>query len=255
MVSSCPRVPREKPRPIEVRLLARFASLVELRAHRELSPLEPLFPEIDRRPSGCGGPREVSVTEYTLRHGPSRVLLTRYRGCCETRCRRSPERREWQCGKELSPLRCAKDILVEERAGRFAPLAASSFPVFDPGGGEPKTRVFHLDLDGDQSPEVVRWEELRQYYHTEWLVTAFSATRAGLRRVVDIRFHHTGPWRPDLNFSDRDHRGIRDIEIAQQEYDHLRRQVVVRRRVYRYDKLLGRYALADTRVTSPPGLP
>lgn len=252
--SGCPRDGAVgRPRgALRVERLARFAGFDGLRADRTFGPIAHLFPPLDQPGSPCRATRDITIDRYPVGEGPSRALLVRYEGCCSTKCRRNPESGEWQCGKRLFYLACDKDILVEARGNRYAALAASSFPHFDPGGGKPVTRVFYMDLTGQGGPEVVRWEELRQYQHTEWLIQAFRASASGLRRVADIRFHHSGPWQPDLNFPDRNKNGTREIELAVQEFDPARRRVVVRRRVYKFDRLLGKYVIADTVTLRPP---
>jgi hypothetical protein len=237
-----------------VRVLAKLPSLEALSKHPELGGIAPLFPPIDARPVGCAGVRDLTVAEYPIGNTEARIMLVTYTGCCETKCRKNPETREWQCGRQVFPLSCRKDVLVESQEGRYRALAASSFPRFDPGGGDPKTRVFYMDLTGDRAPEVVRWEELRQYQHTEWLIQAYQGEGRTVRRIADIRFHHTGPWRPDLNFPDRNQNQVREIELAVQEFDDMRRRVVVRRRIYQWDRGIKKYVLARTLVYNPPGL-
>lgn len=254
-LAGCPRPPPRgtKPQPPKPKVIAKFPTVARLAASPKYAGLVQLFPEIDRRTSACAPPRKLTITDFPI-PGPSRVLLVRYRGCCETRCRKSKETGEYQCGRKLYPIACAKDLLVEARAGRLASLVESTFTRFDPGGGYPKTRVFLLDLDGDKAPEVVRWEELAQFHHREWLVHAYQGTPEGLRRIADIRYYHVGQWQPDLSFADRDKNGAREIEIAVQEVDEIQRRVVVRRRIYKYDPLVGRFVIADTVVYVPPGL-
>jgi hypothetical protein len=254
--AACPRDPGTlKPeRPQVPRQIAKFRWLDDLQAHANLGQLVVLFPPIDNRRLFCPKTQEITVTEYPLGVGPSNVYLLRYQGCCETRCQRDPETRDWKCGKKVFYLSCAKDLLVEVRDRRFAALAATSFQRYDPGGGRPISRVFLMDLNGDGIQDVVRWEELRQYQHTEWLVQAFSGTPQGLQRIADIRFHHTGPWQPNLSFPDRNRDKLREIEIAVQEFDDIQRRVVVRKRIYEYDPLLAKYVVSGTFTSLPPGL-
>jgi hypothetical protein len=254
--TACPRDAgiRAPQKPQVPRLIAKFRWLDDLQAHGQLGHFLPLFPPIDNRRVFCPKTEEITVTEYPLGVGPSNVYLLRYQGCCETRCRRDAETREWKCGKKVFYIPCAKDLLVEVQDRRLAALAATSFQRYDPGGGRPISRVFLMDLDGDGIQEVVRWEELRQYQHTEWLIQAFKGTPQGLRRIADIRFHHTGPWQPNLGFPDRNRDKTREIEIAVQEFDDLQRRVVVRKRIYEYDRLLSKYVVSGTFTSPPPGL-
>jgi hypothetical protein len=236
-------------------MVAQFLDMAALRADKKWNVLEGAIPLADREHAACRPNGPITIAEFPEISAESRLFYVQYPGCCETRCRRTTKTREVLCGRALTRVACRKDALVEIRDGRQALLAASTFQQFDVTAGRPKTRIFRFDLDSDGTPEIVRWEELDQHQHVEWLVQAFRANPSGrIVRVADIRFYHSGPWKPDLNFADRNKNGTREIEIAVQDVDVRSRKVVVRRHIYRYDRLLGRYTLAQTLVTSPPGM-
>lgn len=246
-----PKPKRASHRPVVV---ARFPDLGSLRSNAKWSRLEAVMPHNDKEPAACGAKGPVTVAEFPEVAPRSKLYFFQYPGCCETRCQRDAKTREIVCGRTAKPIACRKDVLVEARDERYAALTGSSFQTFDATAGRPTTRIFRFDLDADGTPEIVRWEELVQHQHVEWLLQAFRGERDGVRRVADIRFYHAGPWKPDLNFAPPGPRGSREIEIAVQDVDAVTKKLIVRKHVYRFDKLLGRYTQAKTIVSAPPGV-
>lgn len=254
-VAACPRTPEplRKPASSYPTVVAHFQSIDDLRKTPRWLGLDGVIPASDREGGVCTPTGRLTLAEFPMTRSGSKIYFLQYPGCCETRCRRDPKTRETQCGRESFPLPCRKDVLVEAREKRYAALAGSTFSSFDVTAGQPKTRIFRYDLDADGTPEIIRWEELSQHHHTEWLLQAFRGTPGGVRRVADIRFFHTGPWKPDLNFPAPNAGGLREIEIAVQDVD-ASRNVVVKRHIYRYDRILQRYTMAKTEISTPPGL-